>query len=342
MIVIGITGTLGAGKGTIVDFLKEKGFLHFSARDFLSKRIKELGLEANRDTMTMVANQEREKEGADFIAKGLLAMAKKEDKNCIIESIRNVKEIKYLKENSEFILFSVDADIKTRYERISLRKSETDNVSFETFVQNEQREMTSNDENKQNIRACMLLADFSFNNDGDFSSLRKQVEQVLDKIQYRARPSWDEYFLDIVKTVSKRATCNRGRSGCVIVKNRQILVTGYVGSPNGLPHCDEVGHLFRKQMDENGNISNHCVRTVHAEQNAICQAAKRGIALDRATLYCTMTPCRTCAMMIINCGIKRVVCLNKYHNGKETEEMFQQANIQLDFYCDKVLQYDKQ
>lgn len=342
MIVIGITGTLGAGKGTIVDFLKDRGFLHFSARDFLNKRIKELGLEANRDTMTMVANQEREKEGADFIAKGLLAMAKKEDKNCIIESIRNVKEIKYLKENSEFILFSVDADIKTRYERISLRKSETDNVSFETFVQNEQREMTSTDENKQNIKACMLLADFSFNNDGDFSALKKQVEQVLDKIQYRTRPSWDEYFLEIVKTVSKRATCNRGRSGCVIVKNRQILVTGYVGSPNGLPHCDEVGHLFRKQMDENGNISNHCVRTVHAEQNAICQAAKRGIALEGATLYCTMTPCRTCAMMIINCGIKRVVCLNKYHNGRETEEMFQQANIELDFYCNKILEYDKQ
>ena len=153
------------------------------------------------------------------------------------------------------------------------------------------------------------------------------------------RPSWDEYFLEIVKTVSKRATCNRGRSGCVIVKNRQILVTGYVGSPNGLPHCDEVGHLFKKSIDEQGNISNHCVRTVHAEQNAICQAAKRGIALEEATLYCSMTPCRTCAMMIINCGIKRVVCQNKYHNGKE---MFKQAGIELNFFCNDILSYDKQ
>jgi len=342
MIVIGITGTLGAGKGTIVEYLKEKGFVHFSARDFLNKRIKELGLESNRDTMTMVANQEREKEGADFIAKGLLAMAKKEGKNCIIESIRNVKEIKYLKENSEFLLFSVDADIKTRYERITQRKSETDNVSFETFQQNEQREMDSKDENKQNIKACMQLSDFSFNNDGDIPTLRKQVEHVLDRIQNKTRPPWDKYFLEIVKTVAKRATCNRGRSGCVIVKNKQILVTGYVGSPTGLPHCDEVGHLFRKQIDEEGNISNHCVRTVHAEQNAICQAAKRGIALDGATLYCTMTPCRTCAMMIINCGIKRVVCQNKYHSGQETEEMFAQAGIQLDFFCEDVLEYDKQ
>lgn len=119
------------------------------------------------------------------------------------------------------------------------------------------------------------------------------------------RPSWDDYFLNLADTVSERATCNRGRSGCVIVKDKQILVTGYVGSPKGLPHCDEVGHLFRKTIHEDGSITQHCVRTVHAEQNAICQAARRGIALDGSTLYCRMTPCRTCAMLIINCGIVR-------------------------------------
>ncbi|MBQ9254002.1 MAG: AAA family ATPase [Bacteroidales bacterium] len=342
MIVIGITGTLGAGKGTLVDILKEKGFVHFSARDFLIKRIKELHLEVNRDSMTMVANSEREKVGADFIARGLLDMAKQQDKNCIIESIRNVKEIDFLKNNCEFILFCVDADIKTRYERIVKRASETDNVDFKTFCENEQREMNSTDPNKQNIKACMEKADFVFDNNGNIDDLRKQLDAVIDKIQYKNRPTWDEYFLEIVKTVAKRATCNRGRSGCVIVKNKQILVTGYVGSPTGLPHCDEVGHLFKKTMDENGNISNHCVRTVHAEQNAICQAAKRGIALEGATLYCTMTPCRTCAMMIINCGIKRVVCQNKYHSGEETQEMFAQAGIELVFMNEEVLMYEKQ
>ena len=126
---------------------------------------------------------------------------------------------------------------------------------------------------------------------------------------------------------------------CVIVKNKQILVTGYVGSTTGLPHCDEVGHLFRKQIDEDGNISNHCVRTVHAEQNAICQAAKRGIALEGATLYCTMTPCRTCAMMIINCGIKRVICEKKYHAWAESEEMFKQVWIKLEFVNEEVEKY---
>ncbi|MCX6233015.1 MAG: cytidine/deoxycytidylate deaminase family protein [Bacteroidetes bacterium] len=156
------------------------------------------------------------------------------------------------------------------------------------------------------------------------------------------RPSWDEYFIDVADTVAKRATCDRGRSGCVIARDKQILVTGYVGSPMHLPHCDEAGHLFKKVVHEDGKITNHCVRTVHAEQNAICQAAKIGISLDGATLYCRMTPCRTCAMLIINCGIKRVVCERKYHAGGESEEMFQQAGISIVFLHDEVQQYEKQ
>ncbi|MBO4654772.1 MAG: cytidine/deoxycytidylate deaminase family protein [Bacteroidales bacterium] len=156
------------------------------------------------------------------------------------------------------------------------------------------------------------------------------------------RPSWDEYFMEIANTVSKRATCDRGRSGCVVVRDRQILVTGYVGSPKGLPHCDEVGHQFRRVVHEDGTVSEHCVRTVHAEQNAICQAAKLGISLDGATLYCRMTPCRVCAMLIINCGIKRVVCEKKYHDGAESEEMFKTAGVQLEFFSEDVVKYDRQ
>ena len=143
------------------------------------------------------------------------------------------------------------------------------------------------------------------------------------------RPSWDEYFMQIAHTVSERATCDRGRSGCVIARNKQILVTGYVGSPVGLPHCDDVGHFFKQVTHEDGKVTNHCVRTVHAEQNAITQAARRGIALDGGTIYVRMTPCRTCAMLIINCGIERVVCEKKYHAGKESEEMLKEADVKL-------------
>lgn len=156
------------------------------------------------------------------------------------------------------------------------------------------------------------------------------------------RPSWDEYFMEICRTVAKRATCDRGRSGCVIARDNQILVTGYVGSPTGLPHCDEVGHQFKKMQHENGQITQHCVRTVHAEQNAICQAARQGIAIQGATLYCKMTPCRTCAMLIINCGITRVVAERHYHDSADTISMFAQAGIILEHIEDSIETYEKQ
>ena len=156
------------------------------------------------------------------------------------------------------------------------------------------------------------------------------------------RPSWDDYFLEVAHAIAKRATCDRGRSGCVIAKNKQLLVSGYVGAPAGLPHCDDVGHEMKKVTDKDGHESSHCVRTVHAEQNAICQAAKLGVPIDGATLYCRMTPCRVCAMLIINCGIQRVVCERKYHAGAESEAMFQQAGIALEYQHDEVLQYDNQ
>ena len=156
------------------------------------------------------------------------------------------------------------------------------------------------------------------------------------------RPTWDEYFMEVANTISKRATCDRGRSGCVIARDRQLLVTGYVGSPSGLPHCDEAGHQMRKVLHEDGHATQHCVRTIHAEQNAICQAAKLGVPINGATLYCRMTPCRTCAMLMINCGITRVVCERKYHAGAESEDLFHQAGVELVYVRDEVLKYDHQ
>ena len=156
------------------------------------------------------------------------------------------------------------------------------------------------------------------------------------------RPTWDEYFMEVCRAIAKRATCDRGRSGCVIARDNQLLVTGYVGAPRGLPHCDDVGHQFKKVQHEDGSISQHCVRTVHAEQNAICQAAKRGISIDGATLYCKMTPCRTCAMLIINCGIKRVIAEKRYHDSADSVEMFKQAGVILEHLNDSVEEYQGQ
>ncbi|MCK4561137.1 MAG: cytidine/deoxycytidylate deaminase family protein [Calditrichia bacterium] len=156
------------------------------------------------------------------------------------------------------------------------------------------------------------------------------------------RPSWDDYFIKLVDEVSQRATCDRGKSGCVIVKDKRILCTGYVGSLPGFPHCYEAGHLMKKVIDDDGTERQHCVRTIHAEQNAICQAARYGIPLDGTTLYCTMEPCRVCTMLIISVGITKVVVKRKYHAAGESRELLHQAEIPLIVLENNYETYDNQ
>jgi dCMP deaminase len=107
-----------------------------------------------------------------------------------------------------------------------------------------------------------------------------------------------------------------------------------------MPHCDEVGHQLRKVIDEDGNIKQHCVRTIHAEQNALIQAARFGISLDGATLYCKMEPCRNCAMSIVGAGIKKVVCEKRYHASDDTKNIFSNCGIELIVLTDELEQYE--
>lgn len=184
MKIIGITGTLGAGKGTIVDYLtKHHGFTHFSVRGYLTKIIKAKGREVNRDSLVNTANELRAQNTPSFIAEELYRKAKESGTDCIIESIRTIGEVNTLHAKGNFNLFAVDADQKLRYSRIVERASETDKVSFEIFAGNEEREMNSDDPNKQNLAACMLLADYRFINDGSFDKLYKEVDEVLQIIK---------------------------------------------------------------------------------------------------------------------------------------------------------------
>ncbi len=157
-----------------------------------------------------------------------------------------------------------------------------------------------------------------------------------------SRPSWDEYFMGLARASATRATCDRGRSGCCIARDRRILVTGYVGSPMHCVHCDEVGHEMHTVRHSDGHESQHCIRTTHAEQNAICQAAFLGVSLQGATLYCRMTPCYTCAKMIINTGIVRVVCENDYHAGARSKEIFAEAGVVFELLNEDAVAYDNQ
>lgn len=337
--ILGITGTFGAGKGTIVDYLiRTKGFAHFSVREYLNTKLAEQKKIFSRENMVELANSLRTKNEASFIVDELYKEALIKGGNCIIESLRNSEEVISLRKKGQFYLFSVDAKPKVRYERIVKRASSTDKVTYKEFLNQEKKELKSKNKFSQNIQKCMEMADYKFDNDGSFDELYQQVDRALEKINNQ-RPSWDEYFMEVVQAIAKRATCDRGRCGAVIAKDKQLLCSGYVGSPVGLPHCDDVGHQMRQVIHEDGSITSHCVRTVHAEQNAICQAAKRGISIEGATVYTKMTPCRTCAMLIINSGIKRVFCERKYHTGEESEEMFRKAGVEVVFKSEEMVKY---
>jgi dCMP deaminase len=132
------------------------------------------------------------------------------------------------------------------------------------------------------------------------------------------RPNIDQYFINIAGVVASRATCDRAHIGAVLVKDKYIISTGYNGAPHGLAHCDEIGHLM-----ENG----HCVRTTHAEQNAIIQAAVHGSSTKGATLYSTHSPCKICTKIILNAKIDRVVSKELYRDDSVIA-MFKEAGVE--------------
>ncbi|MDQ6767072.1 MAG: cytidine/deoxycytidylate deaminase family protein [Candidatus Eremiobacteraeota bacterium] len=145
--------------------------------------------------------------------------------------------------------------------------------------------------------------------------------------QAHDRPSWDAYFFAITRAVGTRATCSRKAVGAVLVKNKLILATGYNGAPAGLRHCDHTG---------GGDLLNgHCARSTHAEQNAIVQAARHGISIDGATLYCTNNPCLTCTKLIINAGVTKIVYKEEYPDPLSFE-LLRESGITLVRFGDDV------
>ena len=134
------------------------------------------------------------------------------------------------------------------------------------------------------------------------------------------RPDWDSYFMKIAFAVSERSTCDRAFVGCVLVNDKQILTTGFNGSPAGQDHCDQVGHLL---------VDGHCIRTIHAETNAIIQAALHGISTRNATAYVTHLPCVNCTKALINAGTRRIVYSIAYRADNNAAAFLQAANIEL-------------
>jgi dCMP deaminase len=149
--------------------------------------------------------------------------------------------------------------------------------------------------------------------------------------------------MTIVDATANRATCDRGKSGAVITKDNRILSAGYVGNASGMPHCDDIGHTMRHSMETSidGKIKyhegDHCISTVHAEINAIANAARNGVALKGATMYCTMAPCYSCAKAIVQCGIVRVIAKNNYQDTDNSVELFESTSIDFIILNDEML-----
>ena len=143
------------------------------------------------------------------------------------------------------------------------------------------------------------------------------------------RPSWHQYFLTITRNVAERSTCTRAKVGAVIVRDKNILATGYNGAPAGLPHCIDAGCLVYTSRTPTGEVEENCFRTIHAEINAIAQAAKNGASIRDADIYITHTPCIHCVKVLINTGIRRIFYEREYKRAT-IEELLRGANITLE------------
>ncbi|MBY0472811.1 AAA family ATPase [Patescibacteria group bacterium] len=177
--IIGITGTNGAGKGTIVDYLtKQKGFAHFSVRAFLIEEIKRQGLEIDRTTMRQVANEMRKEHGPSYVVAQLMKQAKESSENAVVESIRAIGEGEFLKQHGALI-WAVDADREIRYNRILNRWSETDKIDFETFCMHEDREANGTEAWDMNVQGVMKMADHIFHNETTQEEMFLDVEEAL-------------------------------------------------------------------------------------------------------------------------------------------------------------------
>lgn len=341
--IIGITGTFGAGKGTIVEYLKQKGFKHYSVSDYLTQEIKKRGLPVNRDSMIIVANQLREINSPYYFVEELYKKAKQSESNSIIESIRTQGEAEKIKQLGG-ILLSINAKPELRYSRAKKRASEKDNITFEKFQEQEKQEMSSTDPTKQNLSKCIEIADFQLTNNEDIESLHKQIEKILFQIKNKQseklkqtpkeiiqnkekRMSWDDYFMKIASVVAERSTCLRHNIAAVIVKNKRIISTGYNGAVKGGKDCLELGCKKDQMNVASGIGASEVCRAVHAEQNAIIQAAIHGINTEGATLYCTTIPCRMCAKEIVNSGIKEVVTYSDYPGAFDSIEFLQENGV---------------
>ena len=326
--IIGLTGTNGAGKTVTADYLKTKGFEFYSLSDEIREELRAQGVEANRENLIQSGNRLRSEYGPGVLAERVKRRLR-HDRNYVIDSIRNPYEVDVLRSTGDFHLLHLDAPRQLRFDRVVERGGPRTPASFDQFSEQEDRELESDDPAKQQLRACYDKADHTLQNDSSINDLRSRLDRVVTGwLMETPRPGWDEYFMEIAKIVSLRSNCMKRKVAAVIVKDKRIISTGYNGTPRGVKNCNEGGCPRCNAFAESGTSLGDCLCS-HAEENSIVQAAYHGISLKDTTLYSTFSPCLICTKMIINAGIREVVFNLDYPLGDVPKKLLTEAGVEL-------------
>ena len=326
--IIGLTGTNGSGKTVTAEYLKTKGFEFYSLSDEIRAELDRQKVEANRENLIQTGNRLRTEFGPGVLAERVKRRLR-HDRNYVIDSIRNPYEVDALRATGDFHLLHLDAPREVRFERVVARGGRRTPDNFEQFVEQEDREIQSDDPANQQLRACYEKADHTLQNDSSIDDLRSRLDRVVTGwLMESPRPGWDEYFMQIAKIVSLRSNCMKRKVAAVIVKDKRIISTGYNGTPRGVKNCNEGGCPRCNAFADSGSALGDCLCS-HAEENSIVQAAYHGISVKDATLYSTFSPCLICTKMIINAGIREVVFNLDYPLGDVAKGLLREAGVTL-------------
>lgn len=328
--IIGVTGFFCSGKDTTAEILGRKGFSHVSLSDMIRAEIQRRGEEVTIPRLTEVGNELRREFGPGVLARRALECMDFA-RNWVVTSIRNPAEVEALRTRPDFVLVFIDAPQRVRFERSLGRARAGDPQTFEAFAAEEARQMNPDggDPAAQALAATRAMADAIIDNDAGVDEFYDKVVQFTSQAlfdYFLPRPSWDEYFMMMAEVAAMRGNCIKRRVGAVIVVGTQILSTGYNGTPKGIKNCHEGGCPRGKSLADSGASLAECLG-VHAEENAIIQAAAHGVSIRGGTLYCTLCPCIYCAKSIINAGIKEVVYRESYAMDSLTRELFEAAGV---------------
>ncbi|MFC1616257.1 AAA family ATPase [Patescibacteria group bacterium] len=317
--IIGLTGSMGSGKGEVVNFLQTKGFEYVTLSAMVREEARQRGIPEEREQLMEVGNSMRKEFGAGVLAKKALEKVQNSDcKKWVIDGIRNPAEIEELKRGEGVHVVGINCAKEILVKRILSRNRESDPNMHMEIIRKIERELGKDEPTDgQQVGKCMEMADRVIDNEGTLEEFNQNFNDFYNMLK---RPSKDLYYLDLAKSVCRRGTCTKVEIGAVIIREDQVVATGYCGAPRGTKSSQDHGFCLRKKLGIPSGHRYEMCRSVHAEQNAIINAARSGASLLGGDMYIygkiqgdeevviDAFPCFICKKMLINCGLKRVIC----------------------------------